>query len=77
MMPRPLQAPLKPGSSVLEGAVQSVHSYGAFVAVDEPPGLVALLHVSQISGGRVDKTEAVLAVGERVKVRWGCPGVVR
>ncbi len=50
---------------VLLGTVQSVQPYGAFVDV---PGASGLLHISQISQERVTAVDAVLAVGDQIKV---------
>ncbi len=51
---------LKVGT-VVEGSIQGVKPYGAFVEL-EPSGLVALLHVSQISAERVKDVSAVFSV---------------
>ena len=50
----------------LEGIVQSLQSYGAFVDIG---GVQGLLHVSQISSARVSSPSDVLSVGEAVKVQ--------
>lgn len=50
---------------VIEGEVRRLTSFGAFVDVN---GIDGLLHVSEISWGRVEKPEDVLKVGEKVKV---------
>ena len=50
----------------LEGIVQSLQSYGAFVDIG---GVQGLLHVSQISTARVSSPADVLSVGESVKVQ--------
>ncbi len=49
----------------LEGIVQSLQPYGAFVDIG---GLQGLLHVSQISNARVSSPEDVLSVGEAIQV---------
>lgn len=55
-----------PGS-VLEGTVESLPEYGAFVNLGD--GLSGLVHISQISVKRIKKPSEVLAVGDRVKVK--------
>ncbi|HWT64627.1 MAG TPA: S1 RNA-binding domain-containing protein, partial [Terracidiphilus sp.] len=48
------------------GTVRSLMSYGAFVDLG---GIDGLLHVSDISWGRVNKPEDVLSVGQQIQVR--------
>ena len=55
-----------PGS-VLEGRVESLMPYGAFVGVGD--GLSGLVHISQISQKRIKKPSEVLSVGDVVKVK--------
>lgn len=55
-----------PGS-VLEGKVESIMPYGAFV--DLGNGLSGLVHVSQISQKRIKTPSEVLNVGDTVKVK--------
>ncbi|KEI00400.1 bifunctional 4-hydroxy-3-methylbut-2-enyl diphosphate reductase/30S ribosomal protein S1 [Clostridium botulinum] len=50
---------------VVEGEIRRLTSFGAFVDVN---GIDGLLHVSEISWGRVEKPEDVLKIGEKVKV---------
>ncbi|MDR3725180.1 MAG: S1 RNA-binding domain-containing protein [Terracidiphilus sp.] len=50
----------------LDGTVRSLVPYGAFVDLG---GIDGLLHVSDISWGRVNKPEDVLSVGQQIKVR--------
>jgi polyribonucleotide nucleotidyltransferase len=50
-----------------EGTVKSTTAFGAFVEI--MPGTEALLHISEIKWGRVEKTEDVLKKGDRVKVK--------
>lgn len=57
---------LQPGNQ-LEGTVQKLESYGAFVEL--VPGVSGLVHVSEIADRRIAHPKDVLAVGERVKVR--------
>lgn len=57
---------LVPGT-VLEGIVESLMPYGAFVDIGE--GLSGLVHISQISQKRISKPSEVLSVGQKVKVK--------
>lgn len=57
---------LVPGT-VLEGTVESLMPYGAFIALAD--GLSGLVHISQISSKRIKKPSEVLAVGDKVKVK--------
>jgi small subunit ribosomal protein S1 len=50
---------------ILEGIVKNTTDYGAFVDLG---GLDGLLHVTDMSWGRVNKASDVVQVGERVKV---------
>ena len=59
------QAALKEGD-VVNGEVRGLASYGAFIDIG---GIDGLLHVSDISYGRVGKPEEVLTVGQRVEVK--------
>ena len=59
-------AMMAPGT-VLEGKVESVMPYGAFVDLGE--GLSGLVHVSQISQKRIKTPSEVLSVGDTVKVK--------
>lgn len=59
-------AMLVPGM-VLEGTVESLQPYGAFV--DLKDGLSGLVHISQISQRRIKKPSEVLKVGDQVKVK--------
>ena len=52
---------------VLEGKVDSIKDYGAFIDLGD--GISGLLHVSQISNQRVKNPAAVLKEGESVKVK--------
>jgi len=51
--------------SVVEGTVQSVKPYGAFIDIG---GISGLLHISQISHDRLTTVETVLAPGDKLKV---------
>ena len=55
-----------PGS-VLEGTVESLMQYGAFVNLGD--GLSGLVHISQICTKRIRKPSEVLSVGDKVKVK--------
>lgn len=59
-------AMIVPGT-VLEGTVESLQAYGAFV--DLKDGLSGLVHISQISQKRIKKPSEVLKVGDKVKVK--------
>jgi len=53
--------------AVLEGTVDSVMDYGAFIKL--PGGISGLLHVSQISYDRVEKPSDVLKQGDPITVK--------
>ena len=55
-----------PGS-ILEGTVESLMPYGAFVDLGD--GISGLVHISQISRKRIGKPSEVLNVGQKVKVK--------
>lgn len=59
-------AAVKAGS-VLEGEVESLKDYGAFIRLDA--GVTGLLHVSQISRQRIKHPGVVLKEGQRVTVK--------
>jgi len=50
---------------ILEGIVKNITDYGAFVDLG---GIDGLLHVTDMSWGRVNKPAAVVSVGDRVRV---------
>ena len=52
---------------VTEGTVESLQPYGAFVNLGN--GLSGLVHISQISEKRIKHPSAVLAVGDKVKLK--------
>ena len=60
-----LYSQMKEGETV-NGTVRSLTDYGAFVDIG---GVDALLHVSDIAWGRVNKPADVLSVGQQVEVR--------
>ena len=53
--------------AVMEGTVDSLKDYGAFINLDN--GLSGLLHISQISNQRIKHPGVVLKVGQTVKVK--------
>lgn len=55
-----------PGS-ILEGTVESLMPYGAFVNLGD--GLSGLVHISQISMKRIKKPSEVLSVGDKVMAK--------
>lgn len=55
-----------PGT-VLEGTVESLMPYGAFIGLGD--GLSGLVHISQICGRRIGKPSEVLKVGQKVKAK--------
>lgn len=55
-----------PGS-VLEGTVESLAPYGAFVNLGD--GLSGLVHISQISQRRIKSPSEILHLGDKVKVK--------
>jgi small subunit ribosomal protein S1 len=55
---------IHPGS-ILSGLVTNLTDFGAFVDLG---GVEGLIHVSELSWGRVDKPEKFLLVGQQVKV---------
>ena len=59
-------AMIVPGT-VLEGTVESLQPYGAFV--DLKDGLSGLVHISQISQRRIKKPSEVLKVGDKVQFK--------
>ncbi|GMH35224.1 hypothetical protein BSKO_03092 [Bryopsis sp. KO-2023] len=52
--------------SVVTGTVTSIATFGAFV--DVGGGVVGLLHISQITHGRVTDVNKILGVGDKLKV---------
>lgn len=56
-----------PIGSLMEGKVETIKPYGAFINLGE--GLSGLLHVSQISNKRIPSPDTVLSVGQDVKVK--------
>jgi small subunit ribosomal protein S1 len=58
-------ASLSPGQ-IVDGTVQSIQPYGAFVDLG---GVEGLIHISELGHGRVDRVEDVVSVGEQLKVK--------
>ena len=54
-------------NSVVEGTVQELRDYGAFVDIGD--GVTGLLHISEISMNRIKHPQAVLSVGQKVRVK--------
>ena len=52
---------------VYEGTVKSTTAFGAFIEI--MPGTEALLHISEMKHGRVEKTEDVVQKGQTVRVK--------
>ena len=59
------QTALKRGE-VVQGTVTGLRAYGAFLELDG--GVAGLLHISQISYGRVENPETLFTIGQRCKV---------
>ena len=59
-------ASIKTGT-VMEGTVETLENYGAFIKLDN--GLSGLVHISQISQKRIKTPGEVLKVGDTVKVK--------
>ncbi len=59
-------AMIVPGS-VLEGTVENLTPYGAFINLGE--GLSGLVHISQISEKRIQKPSEVLSIGDKIKAK--------
>lgn len=52
--------------AVLEGTVATITEFGAFVDLN---GVQGLIHISELSQRRVEKTEDIVQVGQTVKVK--------
>ncbi|MCX6734135.1 MAG: polyribonucleotide nucleotidyltransferase [Candidatus Peregrinibacteria bacterium] len=52
---------------VFDGTVTRLMEFGAFVEI--APGKEGLVHISQLSGDRVDRVEDVVNVGDKLKVK--------
>lgn len=53
--------------TVIEGVVETLQNYGAFIKLDN--GLSGLVHISQISQKRIKTPGEVLQIGDTVKVK--------
>ncbi|NVB42572.1 S1 RNA-binding domain-containing protein [Pseudenhygromyxa sp. WMMC2535] len=62
---RELLASLSEGA-IVEGTVQTIQPYGAFVDLGGAEGLV---HISELGHGRVERVEDVVSVGEQIRVK--------
>lgn len=51
---------------VIEGEVKRINTFGAFVDVN---GVDGLLHISEISWGRIDKVSDVINIGDKIKAK--------
>ncbi len=51
---------------VVEGIVKNITDYGAFIEIDVVDGL---LHISDMSWGRINHPSELLAVGDKIKVK--------
>jgi small subunit ribosomal protein S1 len=51
---------------ILDGTVQAIQPYGAFVDLG---GIEGLIHISELGHGRVEQVSDVVAVGEQIKVK--------
>jgi small subunit ribosomal protein S1 len=58
-------ASLAPGQ-IVDGTVQSIQSFGAFVDLG---GVEGLIHISELGHGRVEKVGDVVSIGEQVRVK--------
>ncbi len=52
-------------NDIVEGTVKSLTNFGAFIDLG---GVDGLLHISEISWGRVDQPKSILSVGDTVRV---------
>ncbi|MEZ4325206.1 MAG: S1 RNA-binding domain-containing protein [Polyangiales bacterium] len=52
--------------AILSGTVSSIQKFGAFVDLG---GVEGLVHISEITRGRVERVDDVLSLGERVEVK--------
>jgi small subunit ribosomal protein S1 len=58
-------ANLSPGQ-IVDGTVQSIQPYGAFVDLG---GIEGLIHISELGHGRVERVEDVVSIGEQIRVK--------
>lgn len=59
-----LFARIKPGD-VVEGTVKNITDFGAFIDLG---GVDGLLHISEMSWGRVEDPKSIVTVGDKIKV---------
>jgi ribosomal protein S1 len=52
-------------NDIVEGVVKSITSFGAFVDLG---GVDGLLHISEMSWGRVDQPKSVVSIGDKLRV---------
>ena len=52
-----------PVGSTVEGEVTKITNFGAFVKL--PTGIEGLVHISELSGGNVEKVEDILKIGQK------------
>ncbi|HDS09474.1 MAG TPA: S1 RNA-binding domain-containing protein, partial [Firmicutes bacterium] len=50
-----------------EGVVERIESYGCFVSI--APGVVALVHISELEYGRTERVEDIVKMGEKVNIK--------
>ncbi|MGB9678200.1 MAG: 30S ribosomal protein S1, partial [Candidatus Ratteibacteria bacterium] len=53
-------------NQLITGTVKNIVDYGAFIEIDH--GIVGLLHINDMSWGRISHPSQLLSVGERVEV---------
>ncbi len=56
-----------PPGAVIEGEVTKTKKYGAFLQIGD--GIEGLLHISELSWDHVERTEDVVQVGQRLRVK--------
>ena len=57
----------KPTTSVHEGTVSKIMDFGAFVELE--PGVEGLVHISELSHGRVFRVRDIVSEGQQVEVK--------
>ena len=56
-----------PPGEVVEGEVSKIKKYGAFLQIGD--GVEGLLHISELAWEHVERTEDVVHVGQRLRVK--------
>jgi small subunit ribosomal protein S1 len=56
-----------PPGAIVEGEVTKIKKYGAFLQIGD--GIEGLLHISELAWSHVERTEDVVHVGQRLRVR--------